>query len=287
VAAKFGIENSVLIDFKPLFHGAPIPPCDDKNIVICDFCPSKEDIQNILTRAKSLRILDHHDGSEDVMKEFSEYTIYSKTSSGVGLAWSFFNPKKFQPKWVMAIEDRDLYLFKYIFTKPLCAYIYSNAGLQNIPKFILVVNYVSTQAGYDIAIAEGSAIVEYQKSVIESMVRNFVQTKFCGILTGVINTDRDIVSDACDGFLQAKKNDGYKLSLSFTYRGIDKSWAVSIRSYKGSGVLCYDIAKKFGGGGHAEAAGFVVPYKDANGVVQYSDNNIIKFLEDNIINGQN
>lgn len=94
----------------------------DAHLYFIDFCYPQEIMDAYVTASKSLTMLDHHEGIEDVVRSMPEY-VYDANRSGASIAWEYFHPGKPLPKLLQYVEDDDLFRFAIPETKPVLAYL--------------------------------------------------------------------------------------------------------------------------------------------------------------------
>lgn len=120
---------------------------------------------------------------------------------------------------------------------------------------------------------EGATCVQVEQSMVAQQVKSMIKSYFCGVRAGVGNITM-FISDTCDQFL--KDTPDYELAVAYRFNSITKTWDFSLRSRQNGSTNCFEIAKKFGGGGHMNAAGFKI----------HSGECVINFLTKNGTNGQ-
>ena len=76
-------EQLEKITFYPARHGASPPDVSGKNVVICDFSYDKSTLLNMIEKANSLVVLDHHKSAEKELAEIPEKIKYSEWTTVV------------------------------------------------------------------------------------------------------------------------------------------------------------------------------------------------------------
>jgi len=107
-------ENDLdMPQFKAVRYGEPFPDidCENKNVLIVDFSFDEKTINDLILKTKDgLLIIDHHQTSEDNLKNIPEkYKLFDKTYCGATLAWKYFFPTVKQPEFLDYIEAYDLW----------------------------------------------------------------------------------------------------------------------------------------------------------------------------------
>jgi hypothetical protein len=79
-------------------------------------------MDSILKEARSLTVLDHHEGIAEVVKAMPEY-VFDANRSGASSAWNYFHPDTPLPELLTYVEDDDLYRFALPDTRPVLTYL--------------------------------------------------------------------------------------------------------------------------------------------------------------------
>lgn len=245
----------------------PLEQVKDASVIIVDFSYSPEIMQAIISAAKHTLWLDHHksailamdeafmiDGNQGETTKFEYLTDLKR--SGAGLAWDYFFPDKPRPWLVRYVEDRDLWTFAYDSTRPIQAYIFSFPY-----DFTLWDDFardLEDPVKSDAIRLAGEAIErKHFKDINELLPICTRHIRIADVVIPCANLPYTMVSDA--GHILAKRNPAL-FGICY-YDGLTGR-NFSLRSVEG-GADVSEIAKQFGGGGHARAAGFRVSFEDA------------------------
>ena len=249
-------------EFYAHLYGAPL----DRDIYILDFSlpPDVLSLLQLHQQRQSVGLnyptkvvmLDHHESAmrqwttEDTRKlsKLGSGTEiqFDMDRSGAGMAWDYFLYSA-RPMLVNYIEDRDLWKFKLPYTKAFCA------GLQMVKQeFEEWDKIVSSHSETIKVIDSGEAILKFQQGQIDksSSDSSLKSITLCGVKGLACNCNNN-VSEV--GSAIARKSGTF--SLTFFIK--DQEVICSLRSIAPFNVA--NIAKTFGGGGHAQAAGFKMP----------------------------
>lgn len=110
-------------EYYALSRVAPEPESlGDADVYFIDFCYEQESMDRYAAEAKSLTVLDHHKGVQEVVESMPNF-VFDANRSGASIAWAFFHPNTPMPKLLQHIEDDDLFRFKLEDTKPILAYL--------------------------------------------------------------------------------------------------------------------------------------------------------------------
>lgn len=268
-------------------YQTPPPDVTGRDVVLVDFSYKRDVLRDMAKVARSILVLDHHkSAAEDLHAESRtgdefatvirmdapgwtapltwEYTqacrqqdewegirkaiIYAHfdmNKSGAGIAWDFFHPGVPRPALVNHVEDRDLWRFALSGTREIQAAVFSYPYSFDLWDKL-------ADADMETLRTEGAAIErKHHKDVAELVTVCKRRLTIAGYEVPVASLPYTLTSDA--GHLMAQgepfaacywdTEDGRVFSLRSTDEGMDVS----------------SIAKLYGGGGHAQAAGFKVP----------------------------
>tara|TARA_R100000808_G_C2155291_1_gene167374 strand:- start:14187 stop:15035 length:849 start_codon:yes stop_codon:yes gene_type:complete len=235
-------------EYVPASYGAPSPDVTGKNVAILDFSYDKETIKYMTNCAETLVVIDHHISAKRELANLPN-AIFDMNYSGAQLAWDFFHPNKPTPVLIEYIQDRDLWKWKMPHSKAFCA------ALDTVPMKFEEYDKMLDPTRIDTMINEGASILANNDAIIGKILKNAYHCKFEGYDAMVINSPwwmSEMGSRMAQECAIAiiwyynHKRDFYKFSLRTRRDDID----VSV------------IAGKFGGGGHAKAAGFAIEGDD-------------------------
>jgi len=258
------------VDFHPgVYQDAP-PDVTGRDVIMVDFSYKRPMIEEMIAKASSLLILDHHKTAEDDLVGLpsarSNYqahvghlgapgcsnvgVLFDMNRSGAGLAWDFFVGGG-RPPLIDHIEDRDLWRFKLEGTREIQAVVFSYPYDFDVWDDLMARSQADADRGR--MIEEGAAIERKHHKDVAELVDTFKRRMTIGgYAIWAANLPYTLTSDA--GHLMAKGEpfaacywdtpDGRVFSLRSTDDGLDVS----------------EIAKKYGGGGHRNASGFRLPF---------------------------
>lgn len=292
---KYG-DNVQYIAVK--YGDAPPDAIKDKHVLLVDFSYKQQDIQKYFTELKSVIILDHHKTALHELHTYTlddvPLTCISATNlidanrmedgsaiiatfdmckSGAVIAWNFCHPDKPVPELFLYIQDRDLWQHKLRWTKEV------NAALSSYEKTFYEWQYqfcdwLSNKDQRDESITRdnlrvtGESILRARKQLVESIAEETISTVMFNHSinkkwnTVVCNCPHTLASDVGHFLCENKSSFDFDLAEAFSttyYINKEGNYVYSLRSLEG-GADVSDIAKKFGGGGHRNAAGFTSYY---------------------------
>lgn len=252
---KFGYENTIYI---PVGYGKPPPEMPDAEIIyILDFSYNKETIL-ALSQTAQVVVLDHHKTAQAELeplirtdhngppKIFNPHIVFNMNKSGALLAWEYFHSDKSGAvpynDLIEHISDRDLWQFKLKHSAVI------HKALVSYPmEFELWDSF-----NIDQLVVEGDTCERMHKQLVENIVNGSYIGAIDGQAVPVVNTS---IAWSEVGEALINKYPQYAFVASFTYFADNIMW--SLRSKGEFDVSA--IAKKFGGGGHKNAAGFKEP----------------------------
>lgn len=222
------------------------PPLDkiDENtrVIILDFSYPALSMQLMCDKAKSVTLLDHHKTAFENIGQFVHphyHGILDNDKSGAMLTSEFFDMKH----WIVPfVQDRDLWQWKLPYSKEV------SAGLNLIPFQFDAWDRLWDET-YSLAklISDGTAIVKYQKELIDRIVAR-AKSVIIGGVEG-LGVDNSVLVSEVGEALAIKSG-----TFGACYFVVGDDLSFSLRSRNGFDVS--EICKKYKGGGHLAAAGF-------------------------------
>ncbi len=254
--AAFKALGSDNIEYISVDYGKPRPELEDgSNVYILDFSYPRSDLDKLVARMKSVLVIDHHK-SAMLDLEGHPNAIFDMNKSGAGLAWDYFHPNTPRPDYINYIEDADLWRFALPESKAVKNSLYQED--LTLEAFI---------AGAEKSIADRIA----EGRVIQKVIDHNLQMGFDVMHTLAIDEFTMLAVNSClhmsefgnalfTKFLKEKNAD----FAGTYYRYTPNTYKFSLRSVGDFDVSV--ICKRFGGGGHKNAAGFELPVDKFNGV---------------------
>lgn len=232
------------VELFPAKYGEPVPYLiEDRDVYILDFCYSREQMeQEVLFNAKTVVVIDHHKTAMEACGDL-RCCSFDMDRSGAGMAWDYFFQTN-RPSWVDRVEDRDLWRFRYDDTADVHAYI---ASLPMTIENWDAINGMPIELIAD----KGRAIRRYIETYIEKASVEAREFMFNGDLVVAVNVPYQNASELASYLLKHNPESSYSISY---FQRADGRWQYSLRSRSDFDVS--EVAKKYGGGGHAQAAGF-------------------------------
>lgn len=223
----------------------------DKTVYVLDYSFQKEEMLAYEKEAKTFMVIDHHISAKEDVQSLSSH-IFNNDKSGAYLAWEYFHPETKVPKLIEYISDADIWSHSLPDWQQIESYIYSDGDEHfTFKHFEELHAALETEEGYVRAKEIGAILLSSFKQRVNMYTSLAELVSFEGHTIYAVNASRDVRSEL--GHVLAEKTNSF--SLLFTYeQGV---WKCSLRSVKDFDVSV--IAEKYGGGGHKNAAAFMVP----------------------------
>ena len=254
------------VDFHAATYGSEPPDVAGRDVIIVDFSYNRPVLDRMAQAALSIIILDHHKSAaedlaglpapaeqfdwvaatEDANHPVKVYAVFDMNRSGAMLAWDFFFPKRQPPRLLSHIQDRDLWRFEHDSTKDIMAGLFSYP--YDFEVWDQLANDCDMEEGAGLAI-QGEAINRKQGRDIAAMIDTAAHRMVIdGHNVPALNCPPFWASEA--GHILAERE-----PFAACYYESDDHRHYSLRSTE-AGVDVSEIARRFGGGGHRNAAGF-------------------------------
>ncbi len=238
-------------EYIPLHRGDPLPEgLEGDHLYFLDFTYEQADMDHFVAIAKTVTVLDHHSGVQDVVESMPAY-IYDNNKSGAGISWSYFNPTLPFPKLLEHIQDDDLFRFALPDTKAVLSYLTVHPF--TFESWDELAQKLEDEASAESFLTTAHAYAQYTTLLAQSAANKAVRISFEGYEVMFANAHPSKVMKSLVGNLLAKEHPPFALVASAHPKG----FGISIRG-NGS-VNVAKLAEKYGGNGHHDSAGFLVP----------------------------
>lgn len=238
-----------IYDFHAGVYQDPPPDVDDRRVYMVDFAYKLPVMEEIIRRAQSVTLLDHHKSAIDDLAPL-RYKLDWRCDiehSGAMLAWRYCYGPKEPPALLRHVEDRDLWRFKLEGTREIQAALFSYHYDFELWERLMMGTPIETLR------AEGVAIErKHWKDVRELVAVTRHLREIGGYIVPCASLPYTLTSDA--GHMMAKGE-----PFAACYWDTPEGRVYSLRSTD-EGLDVSEIAKQYGGGGHRNASGFRVPY---------------------------
>lgn len=254
---KFGKEN---VEYIPIDYGWAFPILEDgSDVYILDFSISRSELDALVARMNFVLILDHHKSAAEKL-EGHPNTFFDMKRSGAGIAWDYFNPNVPRPNFITYIEDQDLFNMAF-------------HNSHEVRSSILIIPL--TLDAYIEAAKVSIEEREYEGTIIQKQVQYNIERGLEYIHVIEVDEYKMLAVNVCVhqsnyGAELRKHLAQYGCDFSGVYYRVNQNFVkFSCRSNSDFDVSL--LCKRFGGGGHKQAAGFDVPVEKFNGVFVKSE----------------
>lgn len=257
------------VQFIPVDYDKPAPDVAGKDVLMVDFAYRQPDLIAMSRSAKTITIIDHHASAQRDLEDYAVYNpvdysnidaivsatqpglgniraIFNMQRSGATMTWSFCHHGRTPSPFLLYVEDGDLGRYKLEYSREI------NAAIKSYNFDFLTWSALDTRfRNGDITpiISEGKTINRaFQKQLtaaLETCTRFMV---IGGHRVPVANLPPAMAPEGA-----RKLAEGQLFAASY-YDRSDGRRVFSLHSRDGFDVS--EIATAYGGGGHADAAGF-------------------------------
>lgn len=268
----------------------PLDKAKDKHVVIVDFSYPLTDLIQLSDVAKSVIVLDHHDTARQALQSISDTNptpanwpewiamlddgntglqqhnsaaLFDDKRSGAGITWDFFHPNTPRPHIINLIEDRDLWHFYHDpSTRAFHAVVKSHNIIDHYDMFTKFDLWdrlsVEDPIAFDGLISQGLAIVRYEMQMIVNLIETSTRkmTLFEKVVPAA-NLPGAWASEAGNMLLEMFPDAPFAVVYYDDKRG-DRHYSLrsSDKPAERPRVHVGELARLYGGGGHANAAAF-------------------------------
>lgn len=231
------------------------PDVTGRDVFLVDFSYKRPVVEAMLRAANRVTLIDHHKTAMDDLLALRELDYGDRFAwncdlnrSGATLAWDFLFPGEERPLLLGHVEDRDLWRFKLPGTREIQAFVFSHEYSFDLWDRLMSADQVELLK----MTAAGAAIERKHHKDVAELVAVCKRRMVIGAYdVPVASLPYTLSSDA--GHLMAQGE-----PFAACYWDTEEGRVFSLRAAD-SGLDVSDVAKQYGGGGHAKAAGFKVP----------------------------
>jgi oligoribonuclease NrnB/cAMP/cGMP phosphodiesterase (DHH superfamily) len=249
-------------DYHPGVYQGKVPDVVDRDVFLVDFSYKRNVVEDILSAAKSVTLIDHHKSALEDLWDLETAGLSMKHSSqehsGAVLAWNYVQwahrlslgkPKK-MPQVLAHVEDYDLWKFNLLYTKEIMAYV----TLQDFEFKVWDKMMSVTKAGLVRMIKDGGLLERKQQQdcarIAETSLRDAVIDDHPTVL---VNAPSLFFNDVAERLTRTNR------FVALYYDTKDyRNFGLRSHSSNPDALDVSEIAVRFGGGGHKHSAGFKV-----------------------------
>lgn len=257
-----------VFDFHPGMHGEEPPSVLGRDVYFVDFSYKRPVVENMLKGALSVTLIDHHISAIKDLEGLPGLKRFADIErSGAMLAWDYLmgttngipNGRydtiglRTVPKLLEHIQDRDLWRFALPMTREV------QSNLFSYPYTFELYDKLMALKGLELAefASDGAAIDRKQAKDLAELLPQLTRImEIGGYMAPVANLPYTMASEA-GNIMSREAHETGSAPFAATYFDTATHRKFSLRSQKG----VFDVSRiavQYGGGGHAEAAGFMV-----------------------------
>lgn len=239
--------------YQPIQHGDPVPDnIRGLDVYLLDFSFKKHEMLQMLATAIQVTVIDHHKSAEaELAGLFNEGLVgrFDMEKSGAVLAHEYFFPGNRVPDLLHIIQDRDLWQYNNPNTKFVTNYLWSihDEFKDKFSAFRALVN--DYQINPDDFIGSGKILENFRRQQIEGIKKHAQMINGIPIVNCPHGIHSEVIGELSVGrsFAVGFYVSHDKIIINLRSDNTDKAAAdVSL------------IAAACGGGGHENAAGFIL-----------------------------
>ena len=243
---KFGDEASYI----PVKDHTEAPTgLTKKEIYIVDFSFRKPVLEELSTHNKSVVVIDHHQTAKADVESFPQ-NIFDNNHSGAVLTWQYFHPDSPVPELLLQVEDHDLWRFAMPENREF------NVALGQYPMTFtawdeLIAHLAESEDNRINFIAKGALLAKFEDKLVAKLMEYKERVLFAGHEVWAINASR-IYRSILGNQLAELNAAEEQTALGIVYYHYGGKVHISLRSLGDVDVA--QIAERYGGGGHKNAA---------------------------------
>ena len=233
-------------DYIPVRYQQPIPlHPEGKELYMVDVCYDKATMDNLLKKAKSLTVLDHHEGIREIVESIPNH-VYDSKRSGASVSWNYFHPDTPLPTFLKYVEDADLFRMIPDDERAIITYAYAQPWhFDTWDNFVRQVDDIKER---EKMIERGSIYQEYFKLLSNQLADSAELVMFEGHRCYLVSGEKMFITELGNQLREKRP------PLALVVRAGATGLRVSIRS--DNTVNAAKLAQKYGGNGHPNSAAF-------------------------------
>ena len=242
---KFGAKAAYL---PARDRSAPPVPLKNKIVYIIDYTYDAPIIKKLLKDNIRVTAIDHHVSQADATRLTEKY-LYDVKHSGAVLAWQYFHLGKKMPMLLRYVEDRDIWKWNVPHAREMLMLV--DLAPFEFKAWSQLAKDIDDPRIHATYLKKGALLELHYRSLYEKLLPSAELVKFAGHKIYALNCPYYFADDL--GHDLAMKTHSFALLWNEAGGRI----RCSLRSAGKIDVA--KIAKKYGGGGHKQSAGFSFP----------------------------
>lgn len=239
------------VEYIPVSHGDPVPKIPDgSRVFIVDFSYDRETILSLKARMSELRVIDHHQTAQAALQGL-DCATFDMNKSGAILTWEHFQGTGAcigePPTLLQYVQDRDLWKWELPMSREI------SAALAIHDRCFEWWDKLARRSLRALEI-QGGTLLESTNRQVKSIADRAHVMRIDSQLVMAANTPV-LISETAEELLR-------RHTVPFVacyYDAAQRNRMVRIFSLRsGPQFDVSEVAKKYGGGGHKQAAGFTM-----------------------------
>lgn len=229
-------------------YGDPVPVIEPgKRVFIVDFSFSREELLN-LSAGREVVVYDHHKTAAEEISDLP-FVTFDTDRCGSMIAWNALFPDKPAPDILNYVQDRDLWKWELEDSREVSAALRAMVRTPADALRLLVRSRNSLVSIVPDLAKRGRTVLDYQEAAMEKDLERVRMIAFMDYHVPIVNTAH-LISETV-----GKLAENHPFAVGYFDTADDRVFSLRSRN---DGVDVSAIAKRFGGGGHRNAAGFTV-----------------------------
>ena len=240
--------------YLPMNHGDPIPQMDDDaSVYILDFSFDRARMDELHRKhgQDNVVLLDHHITAAQELDGLPNCHI-DLSKSGAVLSWEHFHTGSAVPTLLRYVQDKDLWTWELPDSRAISAYLSSCE--MDFATWDNIARAFETAEGHLKAVEAGKAVLRSRQQAVREIAQSAHFGQVGEHRVPVVNSP--IMQSEIGEYLVNTHPESPFAAIYFDVSPTIRKW--SLRSRR-NGFDVSRLAKQFGGGGHAAAAGFSQP----------------------------
>ena len=231
-------------------HGSAPPDVEGKDVYMLDFAYPRSTMITLAKKANKLVLLDHHKTALQELKDLKQLNaVLDMTRSGSHITWDYFFPRETAPALMLYIEDQDLGRFELPFSREV------NEAVFSYPYSLAVWERLMMQ-DISVLMQEGTILLRKLNQDLSRLIPALTRKlRIAGYEVPAVNLPFTLAPHAAEALAKG-------VPFAVGYWDTPEVRVFSMRS-EPEGLDVAEIAKVYGGGGHARSAGFRVSRETA------------------------
>ncbi len=243
------------------------PKISGNDVYVFDFSFPRDLMVEFHSIANRFEVFDHHKSAAEACKDLP-FCLFDMSKSGAMLAWERLRPDEAPIKLVQYVQDYDLWQWELPYSKEINAVIQSTE--RTYENWYNLARELENENSFPFEASKGMTILNLEQAHIRKAIEDPVFVTIGGHRVPLINNPNLV-----DKTLNVLSKSWPFAAAFFMIQ--DGRFKFSLRSSRPNGIDVSEVAKQYGGGGHAAAASFKLnleQFNDLHKSISTKDNTI-------------